>query len=1372
MAYVGFLSNANSYNGLGTGQRNPRTCGDSRNTPCFRQPEGLEVTESGKAVKVQTDRPHLVSLGSGRLSTAVTIHPLPEGLTRIGTIDGSVPQDIIISGTDVEPEHCYIEHNDGVVTLHPIADRVTVDGLKIVTPTRLTQGCMLCLGRSNYFRFNHPKEADFMKSIFPNTRISVVPLNFNQASCSHDRSSSSMSNSPKSSIVSPSESSRNSDKFRDELESEDFVEKVSKFEYLTHTRPPPTSSNEQQWWFVRDGLKSYQRNSLPRSSSSSSQARSSSASSSAGAFSPTSSSQSSSKPTSPPPQLQSLSESFNTNSPSVSNTMLPPLFGGGTSANGLPFVRNATLPRQSQKSTGYINNACAKATSPPPPVPAKPNKSNHGTSNLNYKLPPRPSPKHHSIPSKIDPHLSPKVFLPMSSLQTGLNGNTDKPRHLPGRCTPTYHRQNGLGNHCSLEDLRNCERELEEKHLKVMEDRIREQELGKQEQQRLEEILNMCAEYERQQVQRERQVGSNGKSGTLERRDRHESNQSRATTSPIPSPGHAVHMNRIKTNGSLPRDRTSGCLSSPRDSLSPSLSAPKSFKSTSSEDELDHIFDFSCFPTGSSASSAASAVTVRGLSVSAIGNRGGVGVSDIGSETSGYCSTYPQSPRTRIKTVVPSKGNTSVMYNQGETAGAEIFENQLALTISDDQLLSMDKCAYNNNSARSSTSEKTSSNLSVISPPKQFQSTDNVHSVEFHGIGSPKLEILIPPPPPLSHISPRSCKDLESSPISGANGQGSPRGQDMETLKRSKNAIMQRLSDIKAKILELESQEEETLQGLDIECALLDGEYQSQQVSLQQNLNSVATLKKDEQKLVEILERDRCQEHANILAARNKVKQLEKSLTTLNKQLREIKEAGKDVTPVMTKIQDLQETLETERKNFEDLEFQLLEHDSHREEEKEQVLQRLHYANDSLDESKETLSDICKQKNEMIAQVKKEVGAAELERQMLLLQFRMEKQKLQALEAKLTGGSLSNSRNINFRNKVGSSPSSPRSSDGELQNKSLEEKLRQLGITGRSSDPEEIISKMTASVPLVPKDNKLGGRTTATLQEIEKSRQKILEVQGALVIEQERWRLEELKRKAANEVCAKWQERKQREASSSLPSSESERSSASSGDAPAESVTSEEAQCRLTDSDRNSSSVSTGTGRDFEDGDKAHREEKLRQSADELSHLTGSPCSDEWADVKLRDKERQQRPLTRYLPVKDENFDLKLHIEAAGHQIEHCPHIQLSATSCRGYLHKMGSKFKTWNKRWFLFDRSKRTLVYYVDKQEHRPRGGVYFQAIEEVYVDHLHAVKSPNPNLTFCVKTLDRTFYLMAPSAETMRIWVDVIFTGAEGYREFQLEL
>lgn len=45
---------------------------------------------------------------------------------------------------------------------------------------------------------------------------------------------------------------------------------------------------------------------------------------------------------------------------------------------------------------------------------------------------------------------------------------------------------------------------------------------------------------------------------------------------------------------------------------------------------------------------------------------------------------------------------------------------------------------------------------------------------------------------------------------------------------------------------------------------------------------------------------------------------------------------------------------------------------------------------------------------------------------------------------------------------------------------------------------------------------------------------------------------------------------------------------------------------------------------------------------------------------------------------------------------------------------------------------------------------------------------QSPNPSLTFCVKTHDRLYYMVAPSAEAMRIWMDVIVTGAEGYTQF----
>ncbi|XP_045701324.1 pleckstrin homology-like domain family B member 3 [Phyllostomus hastatus] len=127
-------------------------------------------------------------------------------------------------------------------------------------------------------------------------------------------------------------------------------------------------------------------------------------------------------------------------------------------------------------------------------------------------------------------------------------------------------------------------------------------------------------------------------------------------------------------------------------------------------------------------------------------------------------------------------------------------------------------------------------------------------------------------------------------------------------------------------------------------------------------------------------------------------------------------------------------------------------------------------------------------------------------------------------------------------------------------------------------------------------------------------------------------------------------------------------------------------------------------------------------------------------------------------------LDLQQHLERWGHNPENCPNVQVSGGCCRGPLVKMGGRIKTWRKRWFCFDRQARRLAYYADKEESKLKGVIYFQAIEEVYYDHLRcAFKSPNPRLTFCVKTYERLFYMVAPSPEAMRIWMDVIVTAAD---------
>ncbi|XP_053084155.1 pleckstrin homology-like domain family B member 3 isoform X2 [Pangasianodon hypophthalmus] len=133
------------------------------------------------------------------------------------------------------------------------------------------------------------------------------------------------------------------------------------------------------------------------------------------------------------------------------------------------------------------------------------------------------------------------------------------------------------------------------------------------------------------------------------------------------------------------------------------------------------------------------------------------------------------------------------------------------------------------------------------------------------------------------------------------------------------------------------------------------------------------------------------------------------------------------------------------------------------------------------------------------------------------------------------------------------------------------------------------------------------------------------------------------------------------------------------------------------------------------------------------------------------------------------NFDLRAHVESLGHGVAGCLGVRLLPRRCCGFLTKRGGRVKTWRRRWFLFDMDHRRLAYYTDQDERKLKGVIYFQAIEEVYYDHLRtATTSPRPSLTFCVKTYERLFFLVAPSAESMRIWMDVIVTATDEHSRY----
>jgi hypothetical protein len=75
-----------------------------------------------------------------------------------------------------------------------------------------------------------------------------------------------------------------------------------------------------------------------------------------------------------------------------------------------------------------------------------------------------------------------------------------------------------------------------------------------------------------------------------------------------------------------------------------------------------------------------------------------------------------------------------------------------------------------------------------------------------------------------------------------------------------------------------------------------------------------------------------------------------------------------------------------------------------------------------------------------------------------------------------------------------------------------------------------------------------------------------------------------------------------------------------------------------------------------------------------------------------------------------------------------------------------------------------KALVYYKDQSKKEPRAIIYFQAIQEVYVDHDAETRNPLGKSSFCVKTPLKTYTLAADSPLTMSVWIDVLLTGREG--------
>uniref|UniRef100_A0A8C9NVE9 PH domain-containing protein n=1 Tax=Serinus canaria TaxID=9135 RepID=A0A8C9NVE9_SERCA len=649
-----------------------------------------------------------------------------------------------------------------------------------------------------------------------------------------------------------------------------------------------------------------------------------------------------------------------------------------------------------------------------------------------------------------------------------------------------------------------------------------------------------------------------------------------------------------------------------------------------------------------------------------------------------------------------------------------------------------------------------------------------------------------------------------------------PRAKEAQRLEEERASVLGRLDQLKGRVKELEQQLQETSREAEMERALLQGERESEVVQLRQEQEAVQQLQEKLSSLDASIRKEWDKERAKVDAERKELEQLQAVYHESKSHLAKCPESMRE--QLQEQMRREAEALETEAKLFEDLEFQQLERESHLEEEREargqQLLRSRAECHRSIARRKERVAALDAQAAQIRLQSAQEAERLARERSSVLQLLQKEKEKLVSLERRyqlVTGGrsfpKMSSALREVYRAKTegGAGVLTPRMKSGTPSSSQLN-----LSVLERSPSP-----KLTTCCPAQGPPSPVGSLSrnlVATLQDIETKRQLALQQKGRQVIEEQKRRLAELKQKAAAEAQSQWEalhgqppfptafprlvhhsilhhsrphgagpraeELDHAYDTLSLESSDSMDTSTSLGNNSACSP----------DNISSASGMETGKIEEMEKMLKEAHEEKSRlmESREREMELRQQALEDErWRreqlerrlqdetvrrqklvekEVKLREKHfSQARPLTRYLPIRKEDFNLRLHIESSGHNIDTCYHIILTEKMCKGYLVKMGGKIKSWKKRWFVFDRMKRTLSYYVDKHETKLKGVIYFQAIEEVYYDHLRsAAKSPNPALTFCVKTHDRLYYMVAPSAEAMRIWMDVIVTGAEGYTQF----
>ncbi|KAM9519673.1 pleckstrin homology-like domain family B member 1 isoform 2-T2 [Guaruba guarouba] len=1418
----------------GTMEASSRTpTSPTRRVQTIIQNSPLDLIDTGKGLKVQTEKPHLVSLGSGRLSTAITLLPLKEGRTTIGT----ATTDIILLGPGLAPQHCYIENVAGTLTLHPCGNACAVDGVPLWRPTRLTQGCTICLGQATFLRFNHPAEAKWMKSMIPAGGRSPAALyglpakpealvNGGHQPPEHGCPSH-------SSLVSSIE--KDLQDIMDSLALEEPASPAGK--------KPPAHGRSPLSPVVNGGGRCLL--SPPPSPGATS------GGSSYENFSPLSSPASSGGYTSPSPSSQEQGPAVPPlvplRSSSYNHAVQPPPVPGGGPGDPWPAERlgehRAGSPRLTPRAAPRPRAALQERPPSPfrePRDPLAPGRQPPSRAAPETRLQPPESPRaaRRNLESMrelppLSPSLSrraasPRVVPDAPSPQPRLGREVpgsprarrkgpeeqrgtgspspplpaDTPPRRPsfGSClSPAY----GLGSTAmpsprqsprtprkplgdprlpagprerknSITEISDNEDELLEYHRRQRQERVREQEMERLERQRLETILNLCAEYTK-------------------------------TDSTEPGDVHRLLAGDVDAGRRVPRGAVA--LGRAAEGLQQRESLERSDEENlkeecSSTESTHHEHEELAGPRAKEAQR-------------------------LEEERASVLSRLDQL-KSRVKELEQQLQETSreaemeraLLQGEREAEAARLRQEQEAVQQLQEKLSSLDA---------SIRKERDKERAKVDAERKELEQLQVLyHESKSHLNKCPEsmreqLREQMRREAEVLETEAKLFEDLEFQQL-----------ERESRLEEEREAQGQQLLQSRAECHRSIARRKERVAALDAQAAQIRLQSAQEAEHLARERNGVLQLlQKEKEKLVSLERR-----YQLITGGRSfpKMSSALREETLHISEPYELLEGTKPLSPLPAAAASL--TSPAARSYPRAHEEYMRLSDVFR------FCSNVH--GPSLDTKASAAASAAAQRSFLLAVPP---AADEMERQLPGGSVWLPALDLEKWYQEVMTG---------FETSVSSvsPPSSPPPlpAKAHLSHKPLQvyraktegdagvlapwmksgtpsSSQLNLSVLGRSPSPKPSACRPVQG-PLSPAGS-LPHNLAATLQDIETKRQLALqqkaeplpaeplqpgELPGQQVIEEQKRRLAELKQKAAAEAQSQWEalhgqppfptafprlvhhsilhhhrphgggpraeELDHAYDTLSLESSDSMETSISTGNNSAcspDNISSascmeagkiEEMEKMLKEAHAEKSRLMESREREMElrrqalEDERRRREQLERRLQDETTRRQKLVEK----EVKLREKHfSQARPLTRYLPIRKEDFDLRLHIESSGHSVDTCYHVILTEKMCKGYLVKMGGKIKSWKKRWFVFDRMKRTLSYYVDKHETKLKGVIYFQAIEEVYYDHLRsAAKSPNPALTFCVKTHDRLYYMVAPSAEAMRIWMDVIVTGAEGYTQF----